>query len=144
MRPELEVFDAGHLTNAKRLVAQGLLAMPQHVDFVLGVPGALDASVRNVVYLVDSLPAGCTLVCCRRRPRSVAAHDSRDRHGRPRPGPSVWKTICTIAKGYSRAMISARGTRGAQIATELGRPRCKAAGSAGNIGTTTLPDVLKR
>ena len=58
--PELEVFDAGHLTNAKRLVAQGLLAMPQHVDFVLGVPGALDASVRNVVYLVDSLPARCT------------------------------------------------------------------------------------
>ena len=60
VRPELEIFDAGHLTNAKRLVAERLLTWPQHVDFVLGVPGALDASVRNVVFLVDSLPANCT------------------------------------------------------------------------------------
>ncbi len=58
--PELEIFDAGHLSNAKRLVAEGLLAFPQHVDFVLGVPGALDASVRNLVFLIDALPAGCT------------------------------------------------------------------------------------
>ena len=58
--PELEIFDAGHLSNAKRLVAEGLLHFPAHVDFVLGVPGALDASVRNLTYLVDSLPPGCT------------------------------------------------------------------------------------
>jgi len=60
VRPELEIFDAGHLSNAKRLVAEGLLAWPQHVDFVLGVPGGLDASVRNLVYLVDALPSRCT------------------------------------------------------------------------------------
>ncbi|GAC1550094.1 MAG: 3-keto-5-aminohexanoate cleavage protein [Vulcanimicrobiaceae bacterium] len=58
--PELEIFDAGHLSNAKRLAAEGLLSFPQHVDFVLGVPGGLDASVRNLAFLVDSLPAGCT------------------------------------------------------------------------------------
>ncbi len=60
VRPELEIFDAGHLANAKRLAAEGVLEMPQHVDFVLGVPGGLDATVRNLSYLVDSLPAGCT------------------------------------------------------------------------------------
>lgn len=60
VRPELEIFDAGHLSNAKRLAAEGLLDFPQHVDFVLGVPGGLDAAVRNLVFLVDSLPAGCT------------------------------------------------------------------------------------
>ena len=60
VRPELEIFDAGHLANAKRLAAEGLLQLPAHVDFVLGVPGALDASVRNLVQLVDALPAGCT------------------------------------------------------------------------------------
>jgi len=60
VRPELELFDAGHLANAKRLVASGLMQWPQHCDFVLGVPGALEASVRNLVYLVDALPAGCT------------------------------------------------------------------------------------
>ncbi len=58
--PELEVFDAGHLSNAKRLAAEGLLSFPHHVDFVLGVPGGLDANVRNLSYLVDSLPAGCS------------------------------------------------------------------------------------
>lgn len=58
--PELEIFDAGHLSNAKRLATEGLLHFPHHVDFVLGVPGALDASVRNLCYLVDALPAGCT------------------------------------------------------------------------------------
>jgi 3-keto-5-aminohexanoate cleavage enzyme len=60
VRPELEIFDAGHLANAKRLAAEGLLTLPAHVDFVLGVPGGLDASVRNLVYLVDQLPPGCT------------------------------------------------------------------------------------
>jgi 3-keto-5-aminohexanoate cleavage enzyme len=60
VRPELEIFDAGHVSNAKRLAAEGVLTFPQHVDFVLGVPGGLDAAVRNLVYLVDSLPPGCT------------------------------------------------------------------------------------
>ena len=60
VRPELEIFDAGHLANAKRLAAEGLLTFPQHVDFVLGVPGALEATPRNLLFLVDALPAGCT------------------------------------------------------------------------------------
>jgi 3-keto-5-aminohexanoate cleavage enzyme len=60
VRPELEIFDKGHLTNARRLEKEGLLRFPQHVDFVLGVPGGLDASVQNLCDLVDALPAGCT------------------------------------------------------------------------------------
>lgn len=58
--PELEIFDKGHLTNARRLEKEGLLTFPAHVDFVLGVPGGLDASVQNLCDLVDALPAGCT------------------------------------------------------------------------------------
>lgn len=60
VKPELEIFDKGHLTNARRLEKEGLLAFPQHVDFVLGVPGGLDASVQNLCDLVDALPEGCT------------------------------------------------------------------------------------
>ena len=60
VRPELEIFDKGHLTNARRLEKEGLLAFPQHVDFVLGVPGGLDATVQNLCDLVEGLPAGCT------------------------------------------------------------------------------------
>ncbi len=58
--PELEIFDAGHIANARRLEREGLLAFPKHFDFVLGVPGGLDASVRNLVQLVDDLPPDCS------------------------------------------------------------------------------------
>jgi 3-keto-5-aminohexanoate cleavage enzyme len=58
--PELEIFDRGHLSNARLLANSGDLTLPQHVDFVLGVPGGLDASVDNLVDLVRALPAGCT------------------------------------------------------------------------------------
>ncbi|MEO6991791.1 MAG: 3-keto-5-aminohexanoate cleavage protein [Candidatus Baltobacteraceae bacterium] len=60
VRPELEIFDWGHLANAKRLERDGLLHFPQHVDLVLGVPGGLDASVDHLVALVREIPAGCT------------------------------------------------------------------------------------
>ncbi|MGD0476336.1 MAG: 3-keto-5-aminohexanoate cleavage protein, partial [Candidatus Velthaea sp.] len=58
--PELEIFDRGHLSNAVLLARQGYLTLPQHVDFVLGVPGGLDASIENLVECVRALPAGCT------------------------------------------------------------------------------------
>ena len=58
--PELEVFDLGHLSNAKRLAAEGAIRLPAHVDFVLGVPGALEASVEYLVDCVRALPPGCT------------------------------------------------------------------------------------
>lgn len=60
VRPELEIFDKGHLANARRLAREGVLTFPQHVDFVLGVPGGLEATAQNLCDLVDDLPAGCT------------------------------------------------------------------------------------
>ena len=57
VRPELEIFDKGHLSNARRLAAEGAIDLPQHVDLVLGVPGGLDATVQNLCDLVDALPA---------------------------------------------------------------------------------------
>jgi len=60
VRPELEIFDKGHLANARRLAKEGLLTFPQHVDLVLGVPGGLEATVQNLTDLVDDLPPECT------------------------------------------------------------------------------------
>lgn len=60
IKPEIEVFEAGMLETAKRLVKQGALKAPLHVDFVLGVPGGLPADVRTLSFLVDSLPPGST------------------------------------------------------------------------------------
>ncbi|HVA36282.1 MAG TPA: 3-keto-5-aminohexanoate cleavage protein [Candidatus Dormibacteraeota bacterium] len=58
--PELEIFDLGHLDNARRLEREGLLTFPHHVDVVLGVPGGAEASVENLVDIVRRLPAGCS------------------------------------------------------------------------------------
>jgi 3-keto-5-aminohexanoate cleavage enzyme len=43
IKPEVEIFDLAMLYNAAALVADGLLKNPVHVQFVLGIPGALPA-----------------------------------------------------------------------------------------------------
>lgn len=60
VKPEIEVFETGMISNALFLVQKGLLTVPLHFDFVLGAPGAMPGTVRNLVFLVDSLPAGAT------------------------------------------------------------------------------------
>ncbi len=60
VRPELEIFDAGHLDNARWLAAKAPLEGPQHHDLVLGVPGGLAGTAENVVLLSGRLPAGST------------------------------------------------------------------------------------
>jgi 3-keto-5-aminohexanoate cleavage enzyme len=54
--PECEVYDAGMLDTLRWLLAKGHVAAPYHVQFVLGVPGGLSASERNLRFLVESLP----------------------------------------------------------------------------------------
>jgi 3-keto-5-aminohexanoate cleavage enzyme len=60
IKPELEIFEAGMMTTAQRLVKQGLLEGPLHFDFVLGVPGALAGTPENLMMLYGQLPAGAT------------------------------------------------------------------------------------
>lgn len=60
VRPEIEVFDVGMIANAAKLVKRGLLELPLHFDFVLGVPGGIPAEAAHLVHLAQSIPAGCT------------------------------------------------------------------------------------
>ncbi|NPV69818.1 MAG: 3-keto-5-aminohexanoate cleavage protein [Firmicutes bacterium] len=60
IKPEIECFDAGHLDNAMILVKRGLITLPGHFDFVLGVPGAMAGALRNMVFMSNSVPAGST------------------------------------------------------------------------------------
>ncbi len=46
--------------NALFLQKKKLLAPPLHFDFVLGAPGAMPGTVRNLVFLADTLPPGST------------------------------------------------------------------------------------
>ncbi len=54
--PECEVYDAGMLDTLRWLLEKGHLAPPYHVQFVLGVPGGISASERNLRFLVEGLP----------------------------------------------------------------------------------------
>jgi 3-keto-5-aminohexanoate cleavage enzyme len=60
VKPEIEVFEAGMISNALFLQKKGLLTPPLHFDFVLGAPGAMPGTVRNLVFLADALPPGAT------------------------------------------------------------------------------------
>lgn len=60
IKPELEVFDAGMINNAKYYMKKGLIVGNPHFQFVLGVPGALDATPENLMFLVNKLPSGAT------------------------------------------------------------------------------------
>ena len=54
--PELECYEVGHVEEAMKLVAEGLLAGPLHFQFVLGVPGGIGAREEHVRYLSTLVP----------------------------------------------------------------------------------------
>src|SRR3954454_11536870 len=58
IRPEHECFDVGHVGSLEPLVDMGLLKLPLHADFVMGVLGGIPASARNLAAMADNLPAG--------------------------------------------------------------------------------------
>ncbi len=58
VKPEVEVFDKGMVDYAIKYAKQGFIKEPMHFDFVLGVQMA--ATVRDLSFMVDSIPAGST------------------------------------------------------------------------------------
>lgn len=59
VKPELEVYDTGHLDACIRLFEEGLLATPLQFSIVLGVRGGASATPENLVMMVDRLPDDC-------------------------------------------------------------------------------------
>ncbi len=50
-KPEFEAYDVGHLYNLAHLAEQGLVDVPFHVQFVLGVLGANAATIEQLVHM---------------------------------------------------------------------------------------------
>jgi uncharacterized protein (DUF849 family) len=59
VKPELEVYDTGHLDAVLRLRDEGLLDDPLQFSIVLGVAGGAAATPVNLVEMVRRLPEGC-------------------------------------------------------------------------------------
>jgi 3-keto-5-aminohexanoate cleavage enzyme len=60
VKPELEIFDVGMIHNGLRLLKKGLIQEPLHFDFVMGVPGGIPATPKNLLHLVESIPSNAT------------------------------------------------------------------------------------
>jgi 3-keto-5-aminohexanoate cleavage enzyme len=58
--PELEIFEPGFINTAQYLARKGYLKSPLHFNLLLGSLGSIPAGMRDLVYLVDSLPEGCS------------------------------------------------------------------------------------
>ena len=58
IKPELELYDTGHLEVALALHSEGLLEEPLQFSLVLGVRGGMAATPANIVHLVSQIPRG--------------------------------------------------------------------------------------
>jgi uncharacterized protein (DUF849 family) len=58
-KPELEVFDLGHIRIGHHLIRQGLIEDPPLFQLCLGIPWGIEATTENMVYMRNNLPSGC-------------------------------------------------------------------------------------
>lgn len=60
VKPEIEIFETGMISNALYLYNKRLLSTPLHFNFVLGAPGGMPASVKNLLFLSETIPNNST------------------------------------------------------------------------------------
>ncbi len=60
VRPEIEVFDTGHLVLAKWLAGQGLIDEPAMVQLCMGIPWGAPDDIGTLMSMVNNLPEGWT------------------------------------------------------------------------------------
>lgn len=57
VRPEIEIFDTGHLAGMRTIIDGGLVPAPHFVELVFGVPGGMPIDRRLLNVIVERLPA---------------------------------------------------------------------------------------
>ena len=58
VKPELEVFELGHIRFATQIIREGLIAEPPMFQICLGIPWGADQSVDTMKAMKDHLPQG--------------------------------------------------------------------------------------
>mgnify|MGYP001212035178 FL=1 len=58
VKPELEVFDSGHLRLAKKLIADGVIDAPAMFQLCLGISWGEAATTQAMLHMRDQLPQG--------------------------------------------------------------------------------------
>ncbi len=120
VKPEIECFEPGHIWNALRLIDDGLLQPPFWFQFVLGVRGGSPPEVKQLLHMVEMLPAGAHWSVCgigrAQLPLGLAAM-AMGGHVRTGLEDNIWYHKGELAQ--SNAQLVARLAR---IAAEMGRP----------------------
>ena len=57
VKPEIDVFDSGHMNGLAGMIKDGLVKPPYFVQFVFGVPGGMPLDLRMLPILRSMLPA---------------------------------------------------------------------------------------
>ena len=61
IKPEYECFEMGHIDTILNMARKGQVpGAPMQFNFVLGVPGCTPATVNNLCWMVNAIPAGST------------------------------------------------------------------------------------
>jgi len=60
VKPEIEIFDVGHLSQAENLIARGLVATPPYFQLCMGAKWGIEATPENLLFLRNKLPPSAT------------------------------------------------------------------------------------
>lgn len=60
VKPEVEVFEVGHIQTANRLLSLGLVENPAHFQLCMGTPAGIAATPKNAIHFSECLPPGHT------------------------------------------------------------------------------------
>lgn len=59
VKPEIEVFEPGHIRQAIDLIGRGQIAGTPYFQLCMGVPWGIEASVESLLFMKNQLPADC-------------------------------------------------------------------------------------
>jgi uncharacterized protein (DUF849 family) len=135
VKPEVEIFDLAMLYNARALVDRGLLKAPVHVQFVMGIPGALPAREQVLDFLIaelgEFLPGATWTAAATGRHQLEANRWALAKGGHLRTG---LEDNIYYAKGRLAASNAELVARAADLCAEMGRPPASPAEARNLLG----------
>jgi 3-keto-5-aminohexanoate cleavage enzyme len=134
--PEIECFEPGHVADAIRLIDDGKISPPYWFQFVLNLRGGSPGTVKQLVNMVEMLPADWMWSVCAigraQLPINIAAM-AMGGHVRTGLEDNIFYHKGQLAE--SNAQLVARLTR---IAGEIGRPVATSAEARTMLGLAQL------
>lgn len=121
IKPEYECFEMGHLDTILTMAKKGQVpGAPMQFNFVLGVPGCTPATVQNLCWMVNAIPAGSTWTATGigRHAFTLAAH-AIAMGGNVRVG---FEDNLNLERGVPAKSNGELVAKVVRIAKELGRP----------------------